>query len=938
MNGWDTRSPPAPSPPAPFVPPAAPTASSSSASSPQSQRRNSQATTAATSVTDERRPSTASKKGGGTKGRARQVEDEGDEDDDERAAKKGRLVLSCGECKRRKVKCDRKIPCSACIRRGQPEACAWDPHGSIIPENQPFALTTQFETLASRLEEIELFLQTLPPEIRAGAPKPTLPLDALPIPLERPRVQGSNADRAGVTSEMEKAVLQLENSTFHSGEDDNGPKTTADFLVTPVTYAAPPPASVIEHPEPTSELTSILAPPLRYTGPASAIALGLDFCTTEEDMRDQYETALTKLFAVFPSRDVASLLVEKYINDFAWFYHILHAPALIAEHARLWDMIRAGRGREVDPSFLAIYFMVIALGVTSAHTVSPSALPCSSREETAQTWYAAALRLFQLADWTRRPQFRIVQLVLLLGQWNITAAPADHATSFVSYLAAGVRVAQKLRLHLLGDDAATMPPDDPAFPPGQNSVKRQTALRVFGLLSFLDTVAANGRLAAYLVHPEQVTSSPLANLNTAQLSKTEWRINPAPRSVWTESSLEYAKWRGGVYMKRVFDCLVTRGSEFSYDETVMSLDREIRALIDDFPDAMASENARMEAANPVLRKQRFFSLSGVNSRLLRLHRPFVLLGYTNSRYRYSTDLALKASRAVITAHHNGRDMLANIRIVYSHTLSAAIVIGSNLFYLIDSDASSSEIESDIDMLTMSHEIFDPSKVLSPKLTPVLEHGRQIISMLLTAADQRREQRLANGGSFQNVPTFTQALREIAKHLHLVQSPAATLSPPNGAAASFATPAGQFSSFPVTPAPVPMAPLAPPSHPPPLPSYPSYPSAIPAPLPQNGNAHVAPAYAAQFLSDLGLTSAGTSAGAFDTSWYAPQQQPPPPPPPSNGYHQQQQLYTDPGMAPPAPAPAYQYEAVQHPQQYGGQPVWAADGSAAARALLEQIGGP
>ncbi|GAA5826275.1 hypothetical protein JCM11251_007236 [Rhodosporidiobolus azoricus] len=925
LSSWDAQNAAAPSPPAPIVQ-QRPTSSSTSGS-PQA-RRGSQTTVVTSNLAaEDRRDGTTGKRG--SRARARQVEDEGDEEEDgPGVSKKGRLVLSCGECK-----CDRKIPCSACIRRGQPEACAWDPYGAITPENQPFALATQFETLSSRLEEIELFLQSLPPHIRAGAPKA---VDAPSIPLEKPRVQGNNANR------MEQAVLSLENSTFHAGEeDDEPPRTSEDFLVTPVTYSAPQPASVLEHPEPTTELTSILAPPLRFAGPASAVALGLDFCTSEEDMRAQYYASLRKLFAVLPSRELASRLIEKYLDDFAWFYHILHAPAFIAEHARLWDMIRSRRGNEVEPAFLAIYFMVLALGVTGAQTLSPSSLPYPSREETAQAWYAAALRLFQLADWTRRPQFRIVQLVLLLGQWNITAAPPDHATSFISYLAAGVRVAQKMRLHLLGDDPSTMPPDDPALPPGQNSVKRQVALRVFGLLGFLDTVTANGRLAAYLVHPEQTTSSPLANLNTHQLSNTDWRIKPAPRSVWTESSLEYAKWRGGVYMKRVFDCLVTRGSDFSYEETVMSLDREIRQLIDDFPDAMASENARMEAANPVLRKQRYFSLTGVNSRLLRLHRPFVLLGYTHEKYRYSTDSALKAARAVITAHHNGREMLLNIRIVYSHTLSAAIVIGSRLFYLVDSDASVSEIESETNMLAMAHEVFDPVKV-SGKLVPVLESGRHIISMLMLTAAQRGAGRKASEGSLRDVPTFTQALHEIAKGLHLVQSPAVA-PPPSGNGMAAGPPPGQYGSFPSTPADYPPSHLAHPPRPPGMPPYQYYQHLSPAvtpSYPQNNTPQVAPAYAAQFLSDLGLSTGGSGAGVFDSSWYVPQPQHAGSPPSASYVPQRTQQYGETGMVAPSGAPMYSYMAAPggQPQQYGGRPVWAADGSAAARALLEQIGGP
>lgn len=35
-----------------------------------------------------------------------------------------------------------------------------------------------------------------------------------------------------------------------------------------------------------------------------------------------------------------------------------------------------------------------------------------------------------------------------------------------------------------------MPPDDPAWPPGKNSLKRETALRLWGHLRFFDYLSA----------------------------------------------------------------------------------------------------------------------------------------------------------------------------------------------------------------------------------------------------------------------------------------------------------------------------------------------------------------------------------------------------------------------------------------------------------------
>lgn len=40
--------------------------------------------------------------------------------------RKQRAILSCNDCRRRKLKCDRELPCNRCIGGGYPERCAYN--------------------------------------------------------------------------------------------------------------------------------------------------------------------------------------------------------------------------------------------------------------------------------------------------------------------------------------------------------------------------------------------------------------------------------------------------------------------------------------------------------------------------------------------------------------------------------------------------------------------------------------------------------------------------------------------------------------------------------------------------------------------------------------------------------------------------------------------
>ncbi|BGP37248.1 hypothetical protein JCM10449v2_001153 [Rhodotorula kratochvilovae] len=767
--------------------------------------------------------------------------------------------------------------------------------------------------------------------------------------------------------QMVQVSVTLEDSAFQ-GKEGAVPGRDAqslDHIVSAIAYATPHPPEYAQHPELTSELTSILAPPTPFLSASTSVILGLDLCSSSEELEAMRCIALDKIFATFPSQETAYTLLDTYFEDVSWFYHCLHEPAFRAEHKRFWEMVAQGRRYDVDPAWLALFCMVMALGLSSTLPNVPLRdLPPPRRNETCQALYAAALRLFQLSGYARRPQFRIVQLVVLFGVFNIASPAGDDMNGFVSYLADGVRVAQKLRLHLLTDDPSNMPPEDPAFPPGPNSVKRQTALRVWGLIAFVDTISANARLGAYLVHNEHCTTPPLANLNTSQLSSTEWQIDPAPRSVWTDASMEYSKHRGGLFMKLLFDKLVTHASDFSYD-TVLSLDREMRAVVSGFPDALATESVRLDQANPKLRRQRFSSLAGAHSRLVRLHRPYVLLGYSDVRYRYSTASCLKAARICVTAHENGREELANIRIMYSHTLSAAIVLASNLFYLIDSKASSAEIEGQRDILCTALDIFDKTQVASPMLRNVLTHGAGILRLLIQYGDQRWASR-KNGMKTEELESFPQILREIAKQLQLAQTPPSTAAPPaasvppqsahytnppfatgaHGYTPSLSSTPSQHSWSPAVPTPQPLPyppppvahypsqavyPSAPPSYAAPYPPHTQQPSGMPYPASAPGPA---PPFAPQLLADMGLRTATAAPGAFDASWHGGYGAPPSRNPQQQQHQPQQEAYGGSYAA-----------AMQGVQAYGlavgggegaVQPAWLMDGRDGARALLEQIG--
>lgn len=127
-----------------------------------------------------------------------------------------------------------------------------------------------------------------------------------------------------------------------------------------------------------------------------------------------------------------------------------------------------------------------------------------------------------------------------------------------------------------------MPPDDPAWPPGKNSLKREIAKRLWGVLVYQDWLAASSKNRSYSISPYHCelcfvdqsawleadsvtvdTDEPL-NVNDADLSPIDWKIEPAPQSVLTDSTPDRIRLALARQVRKVFDAVVL-SRDFTYE-------------------------------------------------------------------------------------------------------------------------------------------------------------------------------------------------------------------------------------------------------------------------------------------------------------------------------------------------------------------------------------
>ncbi|KAI6597145.1 hypothetical protein MCOR06_002187 [Pyricularia oryzae] len=268
--------------------------------------------------------------------------------------KRRRPALACDECRRRKVKCDRAVPCTNCVRHQCADVCSY--HASHVPRRRVPDLTPPADPESVWPPRAVEDLQT--PAATSGS--------------SNPGVDGrspSSALDANVTS-LNERIRELE-ERLSRGQASAGPDGSAhDAAQRTINRGAP---------------KGILAK-TRYFGVShwmhSAVALPL-IIEVMHSKEEQGETLYSRLSANkrlgrriksarMPvsanhkfsqsrrapcSRDLCDQLVDNYFRTFETVYRILHVPKFRREYAKYWEDPTA-----VRDVFLIQLQLVLAIG------------------------------------------------------------------------------------------------------------------------------------------------------------------------------------------------------------------------------------------------------------------------------------------------------------------------------------------------------------------------------------------------------------------------------------------------------------------------------------------------------------------------------------------------------------------------------------------------
>ncbi|KAH8921813.1 hypothetical protein BT69DRAFT_296121 [Atractiella rhizophila] len=605
--------------------------------------------------------------------------------------KRNRQVLSWQECKRRKIKCDRKLPCTACIKRGENEKCHWEETKKEVAP-QPFALVSDLHALQTRLLRLEALLQQqnlrrIPSHIQSES----ISSNELSSPKQG-SVRNVSEPKGLLESPQLESLLRAVSMTGGAekvkGEQSDTIQTLEDMAIS----LSEADESLSSQPtlKESNMSFAILRDPSTTIGGARK---GRMQNILERMDLDKEAKNRANIWSVFPKdRTTMDKIVGLYFERFLC-HHIIHVPSWQSWYHEYWVLVEGGLRDEIEPCFLAVLAGVLALGMVCYLPGKDEALPGVLEEEDYASlpivYHAASTMALEIARWEETPSYFACLAFALLIPFDRsmrTGVPVIREGTQKHRIAAGIRLCKQLEYHRLAQDVSAMPADSKGLPPGSNTQKREMCLWLFYNFQWYEDVCSHRPInnMRHELGLERKIIVPL-NCNDAELPFTTTTRPCYADNVYTELSFDLTRIRLGEVSAKIFRYI--ESGSMSYNQ-VMEIDRDYRVILQSHPREMQEDYVLPQGCTeePMVREHRLLSCELVHNRLVRLHRPFLIRGYSDTRFKSSTVACLNSARRALSLQRKMRDSgsaFVSWEFFVVHLLVSSLVIIIDLFHAVE---------------------------------------------------------------------------------------------------------------------------------------------------------------------------------------------------------------------------------------------------------------
>ncbi|WRT64492.1 uncharacterized protein IL334_001424 [Kwoniella shivajii] len=611
-------------------------------------------------------------------------------------ATRRRVVQSCSECRRRKIKCDKKFPCGPCILRSDQARCheVGMAEKNVVASPNNLATTSELAVIAHRLDALEASL------VKNGALRPSDLDHFLNILREsepsnapstsRKTIKPSSVPQAlneeETVDDTEGAALTLEHLAFGRSRVD-GTHAMPHFGTRFSSVSRPAPnndyhlaRSIVPQHVPTSPSSGVL--PLEggalgvrrgssynsnsgglNAGSGSAGSAGLSIEERAKkidqllellgptDIFDLFyrktDVAIIALTRLLPSRQRGEILVKAYLEKVDWLHRCMHVPTFLRQCNDLWCLPSDRIPHEIALPFLGLYLTVCTLGLQFMDQSEISKhFTVEEAHTLPDTWFNAARSALWAADFVGSHTMEALQCIILLGVFMNNRDRADAAWAL---LGAAIKMAQGLGLSRLGAEQQAV--DGKPLPMWigrwESLIQREVGRRIWWNLVFLDWQLAPSYNFSCSIQPDQIKTALPANIEDEDIIDGQ-PFNPQPLAVRTGMSFQLARLKfAEISQRQIWQANNNHHPPYSF---ILSVDGELRKAMMELPSFFQPESSTKgpPSQDPKAMIQYYEKIMlnlAIHSRMMRLHRPWLSRGYEDERFSYSKEQCIRAARA-----------------------------------------------------------------------------------------------------------------------------------------------------------------------------------------------------------------------------------------------------------------------------------------------------
>lgn len=528
--------------------------------------------------------------------------------------KRPRPVLSCLECRRKKLKCDRLLPCNQCQKSrlscvysdGQEPARRSSSVNGIRDESQrppkrarqilPEAFASQnsdipnghvgiIEDLQARVAALERSVpltQRYPDgpnsvDAEQNAPSKTEPVPHLP--LSRARAHGKSLGLMANFDEARTFMQKLQRPS-----DDLEIKTISTQL---------------------KGLYDMVK------GPKRSIS------------RPQAQVIEAGMLDLLPSKAICSELLDVYFDNFEHCLRILHKPSFLAEHERFWSFRSSDNAAEStanngNPTFLPRLLAVLLVACST--NVAPV---CKIPTPAGRAERAAAYQL--LDDWTRGLKSRDKSSLHALQVGTLRTL--IHHERPISVEETWSNTGSLLRLAMAG--GLHLEPD-----PKDSILDAEQRRRLWASLLELELAASVMCGMPTMVTPDDFTCRPPVNIDDDELAEDTARL-PTSRNtdLWTDSLCQYVL-ASSLRQRLEAYRLVTKASPEIKYEVIIEHARQLERVLQNLPSPLRFASHQDDVSCILGRLYARIHLDmAIRRTMIALYTPFAILSIERDPYK-----------------------------------------------------------------------------------------------------------------------------------------------------------------------------------------------------------------------------------------------------------------------------------------------------------------